>query len=188
MPARWLHPEWVRYPNLASPDDPDTSDIMTLVSDFDPSLTFADLACFGEWSGLPLVVKGILRGDDAARVVDVGASAIAVSNHGGRIFDGVAATADVLPDVVEAVGSRAEVYVDGGIRTGTDVAKALALGARAVMVGRPVLWGLVVDGARGAASVLAQLRIQLEAAMAFCGASDVRALTRDLVTAAPPLS
>jgi 4-hydroxymandelate oxidase len=136
---------------------------------------------FGEWSGLPLVVKGLLRGDDAARAVEAGASAIAVSNHGGRVLDGIAATADVLPDVVEAVAGRAEVYVDGGIRGGVDVVKALALGARAVMVGRPVLWGLCVDGAAGAAAVLTLLGTELEAALAFCGAASVDDLSRDLV-------
>jgi 4-hydroxymandelate oxidase len=159
---------------------------MALVSDFDPALTYDDLARFGEWSGgLPLVVKGVLRADDATRAVDAGASAIAVSNHGGRIFDGLAATADVLPEVVDAVAGRAEVYVDGGIRSGTDVLRALALGATAVMTGRPVLWGLVVGGAEGAAVVLDRLRAQLEAAMAFCGAPSVDSLTRDLVVRAP---
>jgi 4-hydroxymandelate oxidase len=177
-------PEWMRYPNLASPDDSESSDIMALVSDFDPAVTFDDLARFGEWSGLPVVVKGVLRADDAVRAVDAGARAIAVSNHGGRIFDGLVATADVLPGIVDAVGDRAEVYVDGGVRTGTDVARALALGARAVMTGRPVLWGLVVGGADGAAAVLAGLRAQFESAMAFCGASTVDGLTRDLVTRA----
>jgi 4-hydroxymandelate oxidase len=175
-------PEWVRYPNLASPDDANTSDIMRLVSDFDPSVTFDDLASFGEWSGLPVVVKGVLRADDAATAVSAGAAAIAVSNHGGRIFDGVAATADVLPEIVAAVDGRGEVYVDGGIRSGTDVARALALGATAVMTGRPVLWGLVVAGEAGATSVLGLLRAELEAAMAFCGAPTVGQLTRDLVS------
>lgn len=183
--GRLTPPAWVRYPNLASADDADSSDIMRMVSDFDPSLTFDDLAQFGEWSGLPVVAKGIVRGDDAARAVDAGATAIAVSNHGGRVLDGVAATADVLPDVVDAVGDRVEVYADGGIRSGTDVAKALALGARAVMVGRPVLWGLVVDGAAGAAAVLDLLGTQFEAAMAFCGACRVGELTRDLVALSP---
>lgn len=183
--GRLSPPPWVRYPNLASPDDADSSDIMRMVSDFDPSVTFDDLANFGEWSGLPVVVKGLLRGDDAARAVDAGASAIAVSNHGGRVLDGVAATADVLPGVVDAVGGRAEVYVDGGIRRGADVVKALALGARAVMVGRPVLWGLVVDGAAGAATVLRLLGTEFEAALTFCGARDVGELTRDLVADAP---
>jgi 4-hydroxymandelate oxidase len=114
--------------------------------------------------------------------IAAGASAIAVSNHGGRIFDGVAATADVLPEVVDMVDGRAEVYVDGGIRSGTDVVKALALGARAVLTGRPVLWGLTVAGEAGALEVLRLFRSELEAAMAFCGACDVAGLTRDLVT------
>lgn len=174
-------PEWVRYPNLASDDDAESSDIMRMVTDFDPSVTFGDLARFGEWSGLPVVVKGVLRGDDARRAVDAGAAAIAVSNHGGRVLDGVAATADVLPEVIDAVDGRAEVYVDGGIRAGTDVVKAVALGARAVMVGRPVLWGLVVDGALGATAVLELLSREFEAAIAFCGARSVAELTRDLV-------
>jgi 4-hydroxymandelate oxidase len=179
--GRLTPPPWMRYPNLAPGHDADSSDIMRMVSDFDPALTFDDLALFREWSGLPVVVKGLLRGDDAARAVDAGVSAIAVSNHGGRVLDGIAATADVLPDVVGAVEGRAEVYVDGGIRRGTDVVKALALGARAVMIGRPVLWGLAVDGAAGAAAVLDLLAKELEAAMAFCGARDVTELTRDLV-------
>lgn len=174
-------PDWIRYPNLAPPDHADTSDIMRLVSDFDPSVTFDDLASFGEWSGLPVVVKGILRADDAAAAVDAGAVAIAVSNHGGRIFDGVAATADVLPEIVDAVGAKAEVYVDGGIRSGAHVARALALGATAALSGRPVLWGLVLAGEHGARRVLELLRDELEATMAFCGAPTVAQLTRDLV-------
>jgi 4-hydroxymandelate oxidase len=173
----------MRYPNLASGDDADSSDIMGLVTDFDPSITFDDLARFGEWSGLPVVVKGLLRADDAARAVDAGASAIAVSNHGGRVLDGIAATADVLPQVVDAVSGRAEVYVDGGIRSGGDVVKAVALGARAVMVGRPVLWGLCVAGAAGAIEVLELLATEFEAALAFCGAASVAELSRDLVIA-----
>ena len=182
--GRLVPPDWMRYPNLASDDDADSSDIMQLVTDFDPSITFDDLALFGEWSGLPVVVKGLLRGDDAARAVDAGAAAIAVSNHGGRVLDGIAATADVLPDVVDAVAGRAEVYVDGGIRRGVDVVEALALGARAVMVGRPVLWGLCVDGAAGAAAVLTLLGTEFEAALAFCGAASVDDLSRDLVVRA----
>src|SRR4029450_6299140 len=96
----------------------------------------------------------VLRGDDAAACVTAGASAVQVSNHGGRQLDGVLATADALADVVAAVGDRAEVYVDGGIRRGSDVLRALALGARGVFVGRPVLWGLADDGAEGASAVL----------------------------------
>lgn len=176
-------PDWMRFPNLAAPGD-DTSDLMRLIEDFDPAATFDDLARFGEWSGLPLVVKGLLRADDAVAALGAGASAVVVSNHGGRIFDGIAATADALPGVVDAVGDRGEVYVDGGIRTGTDVARALALGATAVLSGRPVLWGLVVDGAAGATTVLRLLQTELEAAMAFCGVDRVRRFTRDLVTRA----
>jgi 4-hydroxymandelate oxidase len=177
-------PDWFRFPNLASPDDPGNADVMALVEDFDTTLTFDDLACFGEWSGLPVVVKGVLRGDDAARCVDAGAAAIAVSNHGGRTLDGVAATADVLPEVVDEVGGRAEVYVDGGIRNGGDVAKAVAMGARAVLSGRPVLWGLAVAGADGAAHALVTLSDQFAKAMAFCGAATVAELTPDLVRVA----
>jgi 4-hydroxymandelate oxidase len=183
--GRLTPPDWMRYPNLASDDDANSSDIMRLVTDFDPSITFDDLALFGEWSGMPVVVKGLLRADDAARAVDAGASAIALSNHGGRVLDGVAATADVLPDVVDAVGGRVEVYVDGGIRTGVDVVRALALGARAVMVGRPVLWGLCVDGAAGAALALTMLGTEFEAALAFCGATSVTDLPRDVVALGP---
>ena len=100
------------------------------------------------------------------------------------MLDGIAATADVLPHVVDAVNGRGEVYVDGGVRTGVDVVKALALGARAVMVGRPVLWGLCVDGANGATQVLTMLGREFEAAMAFCGAASVQDVARDLVVRA----
>jgi len=175
-------PDWFRFPNLASPDDPDSADLMHLVNDFDTTVTFDDLALFSEWSALPLVVKGVLRGDDAERCVDAGAAAIAVSNHGGRTMDGIVATADALADVVDGVGDRAEVYVDGGIRHGGDVVKAIAMGARAVLIGRPVLWGLSVAGEDGVAHVLSTLNNQLAGAMAFCGARRLEELTPDLVT------
>lgn len=174
-------PDWFRFPNLAAPDDAESSDLMAMVSDFDPSATFDDLARFGEWSGLPVVVKGVMRGDDAVRCLDAGAAAIAVSNHGGRTLDGVAATAEVLPEAVEAVDGRAEVYVDGGIRSGVDVLRACCLGARAVMIGRPVLWGLAVDGADGAAGVIDQLADELLRAMALCGRDRVERLGPDLL-------
>ena len=154
-------PEWFRFPNLASPDAPDDAEPLGMVSDFDPSVTFDDLSLFHEWSGLPVVVKGVMRGDDAVECLDAGAAAIAVSNHGGRILDGCIATADALPEVVDAVGGRAEVFVDGGIRNGGDVLKALALGARAVMIGRLVVWGLAVGGESGATAVLDQLTLEL---------------------------
>jgi 4-hydroxymandelate oxidase len=169
LDAGLVPPGDFRFPNLAGPDEADRSDLMAMVSDFDPTVTFADLARFAEWSGLPVVVKGVMRGDDARACLDHGAAAIAVSNHGGRTLDGLAATADVLPEVVAAVGDRAEVYVDGGIRSGVDVLRARCLGARAVMVGRPVLWGLAVGGEAGAAGVLEHLTEELRRAMAMCG-------------------
>ncbi len=178
-------PDWFRFPNLASADAPDDANLMGMVSDFDPSVTFDDLARFHEWSGLPVVVKGVIRGDDAVTCLDAGAAAIAVSNHGGRILDGCIATADALPDVVDAVAGRAEVYVDGGVRNGGDVLKALALGARAVMVGRPVVWGLAIGGEAGAAAVIEQLTDELARAMALCGAAQVHGLTPDLVWRGP---
>lgn len=161
---------------------PLTSDVNALVDDFDPSVTFDDLAAFGEWSGLPVVVKGVLRGDDARRCVDAGARAIYVSNHGGRIVGEAIDTATALTDVVDQVGSDAEIYVDGGVRSGIDVLRALALGAHAVGFGRPVLWGLAVGGEAGTHDVLDTLTKELRRALAFCGADSLDAITRDLVT------
>jgi 4-hydroxymandelate oxidase len=174
-------PASFRFPNLAPLDAPDDPDLMRMVNDFDPSVTFDDLARFGEWSGLPVVVKGVLRADDARRCSASGAAGVAVSNHGGRIVDGTVATADVLAEIVTAVDGKAEVYVDGGIRDGTSVVKALALGATAVMVGRPVLWGLAIDGAAGVTGVLEALTGDVRKTMAFCGARDLAELTPDLV-------
>ncbi len=172
------------FPNMLLPGEPVDTPLTDLVDDFDPGVTAADVERLAEWSGLPVVVKGVLRGDDAARAVDHGAAGIVVSNHGGRTHDGCVATAIALPGVVDAVAGRAEVYVDGGIRAGIDVARALALGARAVLVGRPTLWGLAVDGTPGVVAVLTALREELVRVMAFCGASAPDALTRDLVDAA----
>ena len=172
-------PPSFRFPNLAPPGT-DNADLMAMV-DFDSSVTVDDLAQFREWSGLPIVTKGVMRGDDAAACVDAGVVAIAVSNHGGRTLDGTIATADALADVVEGVGGRAEVYVDGGIRNGSDIVKALALGARAVMVGRPVLWGLAVAGEDGAAGVLAVLADDTRRALALCGADRPERVTPDFV-------
>ena len=147
----------------------------------DAALVPEDIGWIREVSGLPVIVKGIVRGDDAVRAVDHGASAIVVSNHGGRQLDTSIPSIMALPEVVDAVGNRAEVYVDGGIRRGTDVIKALALGARAVMIGRPVLWGLAVNGEPGVRAVLELLRQEIDVAMALAGARNVSELTRDLV-------
>ena len=150
-------------------------------AELDPSLTPADIGWLAEVSGLPVVVKGVLRGDDARVCVEAGASAVAVSTHGGRQLDTVVPTARALPEVVDAVDGRAEVYVDGGIRLGTDVLKALALGARAVLLGRPVLWGLATGGEQGVVDVLERLGAELRRAMALSGTATVVELTSDLV-------
>ena len=147
-----------------------------------PPPTWGDVEWLRErWSG-PLVIKGVLTEDDARRAVAAGADAVVVSNHGGRQLDGVPATLDVLPDVVNAIGDHAEVYLDGGIRRGTHVVKALALGARAVLVGRPWLYGLAIGGEGGVASVLQVIRDEMEVAMRLLGATDVRHLDASWVT------
>lgn len=134
-----------------------------------PALTWADLEWLRSHTLLPLVVKGVLRGDDAVRAVEHGAQAIVVSNHGGRQLDGAIAAIDALPEVVQAVRGQVDVLVDGGVRRGTDVLKALALGAKAVLLGRPVLWGLTVGGSEGVEQVLSQLRHEFDLAMALSG-------------------
>ncbi len=148
---------------------------------FDHALTFDDIAWFVERSPIPLVVKGVERGDDARACVDAGAAGIVVSNHGGRQLDGALATADALADVVEGVDDRAEVYVDGGIRRGQHVVKALALGARAVFIGRPVMWGLVVADQAGVEGVLRGFQDEVERAMALCGARSVSEIDASLL-------
>jgi 4-hydroxymandelate oxidase len=162
------------------------ADVLAQAGQFDPGLTPEVVGWLAERSGLPVVVKGVLRGDDALACLDAGAVGVVVSNHGGRQLDTVVATADALAEVVAAVGDRAEVYVDGGVRRGTDALKALALGARAVLVGRPVLWALTVGGADGVERVLSGLTGELELAMALCGATDPAQLTPDLVAGPGP--
>ncbi len=138
-------------------------------SQFDPTLSWQDVAWLRElWSG-PLVVKGILHPDDAAEAVRLGADGVVVSNHGGRQLDHAPSSIGALPRVVEAVAGRAEVYLDGGVRRGSDVLKALGLGARACLVGRPLVYGLGAGGAAGAARALAILHEELAIAMALAG-------------------
>jgi 4-hydroxymandelate oxidase len=156
----------------------------TLAAADSPVWTFDDIDRFAGLSGLPVVVKGVLRGDDAALSVEAGASAVWVSTHGGRQADPVVPSAAALPEVVEAVGDEVEVYVDGGIRSGSDALTALALGATAVFVGRPAVWGLATGGADGVSRVLAGLSAQLAHTMALCGLPEVRSVPRDTVTRA----
>ena len=151
----------------------------------DAALTWRDLEWLRSLSNLPLVVKGIVRPDDAQRAVQHGAAGIIVSNHGGRQLDGSPATIDALPAIVDAVQERCEVFLDGGIRWGSDVLIALGLGARAVLVGRPVLWGLAAGGQAGVARVLSLLRDDLSDALALAGVPRVRDMPRDLVHRRP---
>ena len=145
---------------------------------FDPALTWADLAWLRGRTRLPLVLKGILTAEDARLAVEHGADAVVVSNHGGRQLDGALPSLAALPEVVDALPADLPVLFDGGVRSGTDIAVALALGARAVLVGRPVLWGLAVGGEDGAARVLDLLGSELTHTMALLGRPRLRDLDR----------
>ncbi len=151
------------------------------VPNFDPSLQWSDLEWLCGLTDLPVLVKGILRGDDAELAVQHGAQGVIVSNHGGRQLDTVVSGIEALPEVAAAVGGDALVLMDGGVRRGTHVLKALALGAQGVMVGRPILWGLAVAGRSGVAEVLSILRKEFETAMALCGCPAVSDIGPHLV-------
>jgi 4-hydroxymandelate oxidase len=148
---------------------------------WDPGLTWKDVEWLRSISPLPIVVKGVLAPDDAVRSIEHGATAVLVSNHGARQLDSVPAPISMLEAIVDAVDGRAEVLLDGGVRRGIDVLKALALGARAVLVGRPVLWGLTLDGADGVRAVLQHIRNELDTAMALAGCGSVGDVKRELV-------
>ena len=150
-------------------------------ANFKDDLGFDDLDWLCGCTRLPVVVKGVCRADDARRAAERGAKAIVVSNHGGWQLDTAPATCEVLPYVVDSVGDRCEVYVDGGIRRGSDVLKAIALGARVVLVGRPILWGLCVGGEQGAIQVLEILRRELDEAMLLCGCTKLSDIKRELL-------
>jgi isopentenyl diphosphate isomerase/L-lactate dehydrogenase-like FMN-dependent dehydrogenase len=151
----------------------------------DPTITWADLEQLVSGCDLPVLVKGVLTAEDAELALEHGAAGVIVSNHGGRQLDGVAPSAEALPEVADAISGRGLVLVDGGVRRGTDVLVALALGADAVMVGRPALWGLAADGERGALRVLQILRKELELALALAGCPSPGAVTGEHVRAAP---
>lgn len=151
----------------------------------DSTLTWDDIERFASDSPLPVLVKGVLRPDDARLAAQHGAAGVIVSNHGGRQLDTVLSGADALPAVAEAVGDEIDVLVDGGVRRGTDVLKALALGARAVMVGRPVLWGLAAEGADGARQVLEILLAELDRALGLAGAPRVAELDSSFIQRGP---
>lgn len=147
----------------------------------DPSLSWKDLAWLRGRTKLPILLKGIVRADDAKSAVEHGADGVIVSNHGGRQLDTAPATIEALPRVVDAVAGRIPVLVDGGVRRGTDVVKALAFGAQAALVGRPILWGLAADGEEGAYRVLELLKAEFDLAMVLCGARTVGEIDKSLL-------
>jgi 4-hydroxymandelate oxidase len=149
--------------------------------DQDASIRLETIAWLRDIAGLPVVVKGVLRADDAVACLDAGAAGVVVSNHGGRQLDRAVAAAVALPEIVDAVDGRAAILVDGGIVSGTDVFVALALGASAAMIGRPLLWGLAAGGASGVQRVLDGYRNELRHAMGLAGVAAIGDFTRDLV-------
>jgi isopentenyl diphosphate isomerase/L-lactate dehydrogenase-like FMN-dependent dehydrogenase len=168
-------PEDLPLPNLAQPM---RGELQAAISQaVDPTITWRDLEWLASLTDRPLVIKGILTAEDAELACGHGASGIVVSNHGGRQLDGVPATFDALPEVVEAAGDSAEIFLDGGIRRGSDVVKALAGGARAVLVGRAALWGLAVDGEEGVRRVLELLREEVSLALTLLGCPSPDAVT-----------
>jgi len=168
--------ERVALAHMPAPDSADAG-----VYERHVALTFDDLREIISWTSLPVLVKGVQRADDATACVRAGVAGIIVSNHGGRQLDTTIDPPTALAEVAAAVGDATEVYVDGGIRRGTDVVKALALGAHGVFVGRPVIWGLAADGADGVRAVLDDLRTELVRAMKLCGAPTLSDITPDLV-------
>jgi len=174
----------VQHPVAVNPAGPPMS-TEELFAQHDPTLDWDGIAEFADAAGMPLMLKGILSPDDAQRAASAGAAAVIVSNHGGRQLDTVLSGADALPPIVDAVGGRIELLVDGGIRRGWDVAKALALGADAVLVGRPLLWGLAREGQAGAEAVMRQLLDELDSTLALLGCPRARDLDPSYVTRAP---
>ena len=161
------------------PVDPDTGIVVL------PTMDWDELAWLRSVCPIPLIAKGVLRADDAIRAVEAGCDGVWVSNHGGRQLDTSITSPEALPEIVDAIRGRALIVVDGGVRRGIDVLKALALGADLVAVGRPVLWGLAVDGAGGVQLVMEILRDELALAMALSGCRSIGEITPDLVHASP---
>ena len=164
----------IELPNLPNRDNFGAS--------FESALHWSDLEWLRSLTTMPIVIKGIQTAEDARLCAENGVEGLVVSNHGGHALDGTEGTIDMLPEVVDAVGDRLEVYVDGGIRHGSDVLKALALGAKAAFVGRPIFWGLSVDGQAGLSHILEIFRDELDVAMGLCGLTDVKNATPSLVS------
>ncbi|MBE9207547.1 alpha-hydroxy-acid oxidizing protein [Nostoc sp. LEGE 06077] len=173
----------VNISGLNIPQEQGESGLFTyFAQQLNPAVTWRDLEWLQSLSPLPLVLKGILRGDDAVRAVEYGAKAIVVSNHGGRQLDGAIASFDALTEIVASVDNQAEVLLDGGIRRGTDILKALAVGAKAVLIGRPVLWGLAVAGQVGVSHIISLLEDELSVAMALSGCTSIKDIDSSLVS------
>jgi isopentenyl diphosphate isomerase/L-lactate dehydrogenase-like FMN-dependent dehydrogenase len=151
----------------------------------DPGMTWADVEWLRKVWKKPLLLKGILHPDDAQKAIDLGIDGIVVSNHGGRQLDGALASIDALPDVIDKVSGQIPVLIDGGIRRGSDVVKALALGATACLIGRPQLWGVATAGQAGVERILDIYSREIDMAMGLCGASDISELTTDLIRKRP---
>ena len=156
--------------------------LRTFYEPFDPSITWAIIEWIRSITSLPLIVKGILTAEDGKLCVEHGADGLVVSTHAARLFDGMITSIEALPEVVDAVEGRCEVVFDGGVRRGIDVLKALALGAKAVLIGRPLFYGLAVDGENGVRHTFEILREELDFAMAMCGVKTVDQIDRSLVT------
>jgi len=163
-------------------DKPDSGLSLYFNEMLDQSLNWKDIEWLASITKLPIILKGIVRPDDALRAIEYGAKGIVVSNHGGRQLDTSPATIEVLPSIAEVVDNRIEVLVDGGVRRGTDILKSVALGAKAVLVGRPVLWGLACNGSEGVYSVLSMLKKEFDLAMALSGCPSIKDIQRDLVS------
>jgi len=180
----WKNLAGVGLDQMGQRDD-DSALVHYISSIWDAALTWDAVPWLKGLSELPLVIKGILTAEDAILAVDHGAAGIVVSNHGGRQLDGTLATSEALAEVVDAVGGRAEIYVDGGIRRGSDILKALALGARAALIGRPYLWALASGGQSAVERMFSLLKSELDLDMALAGRPTIASIDRTLVCRGP---
>lgn len=184
---KFVLPEGLSMVNLGSlAEDLTASEEGSALTSFaasrhDASLNWDDIAWIRSITDLPILIKGLVRPDDAERAVESGAAGVIVSNHGGRQLDGAPASIDALGEIADVVAGRCEVLMDGGVRYGTDVLKALALGAKAVMIGRPIIWGLAVGGTEGVTRVLELLGAELTTALTLAGSPSVKAIDSSLI-------
>lgn len=152
-----------------------------LSSFLEPALSWHDIAWSRSVTKMPIILKGVLRADDAKTALEHGVNGIIVSNHGGRQLDSTPATIYMLPKIAEAIDGKIDIFMDGGIRRGTDIIKALAFGAKAVLIGRPIIWGLITEGETGVHKVLSILHQELKLAMVLCGCKTIKEITSDLI-------